>query len=102
MERQQAFQTKQLTDNLPGMLDAMARAYARRFTLSQLTDIATFFGTPSGQVYLAQAPTIMSDPDVAAWMGALMKNSMQQMPERMAELMADLKALHEKGSTHGG
>jgi len=103
MQRQQAFQTEQLTRNLPGMLDAMAHAYARRFTLPQLHDIATFFATPSGQIYLAQAPTIMSDPDVAAWMGSLMKNSMRQMPERIAELMADLKALDgKKGASHGG
>jgi len=103
MQRQQAFQTDQLTQNLPAMLDAMAHAYARRFTLPQLHDIAAFFATPSGQTYLAQAPTIMSDPDVAAWMGALMKNSMQQIPARIAELMTDLKAINgKKGVTHGG
>ena len=103
MQRQQAFQTQQLTQNLPGMLDAMAHAYARRFTLPQLHDIAEFFATPSGQVYLVQAPTVMSDPDVAAWMGTLMKNSMQHMPDRMAELMADLKAIDgKKDATHGG
>lgn len=103
MQRQQAFQTEQLTRNLPGMLDAMAHAYARRFSLSQLHDIATFFATPSGQTYLAEAPTIMSDPDVAAWMGTLMKSSMQQIPDQIAQLMADLKAVQgKKGATHGG
>jgi hypothetical protein len=103
MQRQQAFQTEQLTMNLPGMLDAMAHAYARRFSLSELHDIATFFATPSGQAYLVQAPTIMSDPDVTAWMGTLMKSSMQKMPNQIAELLADLKAMHgKKGATHGG
>jgi len=103
MQRQQAFQTEQLTRNLPGMLDAMAHAYARRFSLSELHDIATFFATPSGQTYLLQAPTIMSDPDVAAWMGTLMKSSMQQIPDQIAQLMADLKAVQgKKGATHGG
>ncbi|GAA0331457.1 hypothetical protein GCM10009087_47040 [Sphingomonas oligophenolica] len=102
MQRQQEQSTQQLLANLPGMFDAMARAYARRFTLAQLHDMATFFATPTGQVYLAQAPTIMSDPDVAAWMGDVMRSSMQRMPAEMAKLMADLKALDSKDNAHGG
>jgi hypothetical protein len=36
-------------------------------------------------------------------MGTLMKSSMQKMPDQIAELLADLKAMHgKKGATHGG
>jgi hypothetical protein len=102
MQRQQQLATDQLKTNLPGMLDAMAHAYARRFTLPQMHDMTTFFATPSGQAYLVQAPTLMSDPDVTAWMGDLMRNSMKRMPDEVAKLVAELKALDDKGKTHGG
>lgn len=102
MARQQALATEQLKANLPGMLEAMAHAYARRFTLPQLRDMATFFATPTGQVYLVQAPTIMGDPDVAAWMGDLMRTSMNRTPGEIAKLMAELKALDDKGASNGG
>lgn len=97
MERQMARSTEELIANLPGMLDAMARAYARRFTLAQLNDMATFFATPTGQVYLAQAPTIMADPDVGVWMNGLMTRSMQRMPDEVAKLKAEIEALDKKG-----
>ena len=102
LRRQQEQITQQMVANLPGMLDAMAHAYARRFTLAQLHDMAVFFATPSGQAYLSQAPTIMGDPDVAAWMGDLMRSSKQRMPGEIARLVAELKALDAKGKVHGG
>jgi len=101
LERQQALATDQLKAGLPGMLEAMAHAYARRFTLQQLRDMAAFFATPTGQAYLAQAPTIMGDPDVAAWMGNLMKTSMGRTDDELARLLAELKALDKKGASHG-
>lgn len=102
MQRQQQLATDQLRAGLPGMLDAMAHAYARRFTLPQMHDMRTFFATPSGQAYLVQAPTLMSDPDVTAWMGNLMRSSMKRMPDEVGKLTAELKALDDKGTTHGG
>ena len=96
-ERQMTTSTNDLIANLPGMLDAMARAYARRFTLAQLNDMATFFATPTGQIYLTQAPTIMADPDVGAWMNGLMTRSMQRMPDELAKLKAEIEALDKKG-----
>ncbi len=97
MERQMTTSTNDLIANLPGMLDAMARAYARRFTLAQLNDMATFFATPTGQIYLTQAPTIMADPDVGAWMNGLMTRSMQRVPDELAKLKAEIEALDKKG-----
>ncbi|MDQ2878115.1 MAG: DUF2059 domain-containing protein [Pseudomonadota bacterium] len=100
MQRQFDAETKDLNDNLPGMLDAMAHAYARRFTTEQLRDLTTFFATPTGRAYLVQAPTVMADPDVAAWMGALMNQSMKRMPDETNKLVTDLTAL-EKSDGHG-
>ena len=98
IQRQMAAGTSDLIANLPGMLDAMANAYARRFTLTQLNEMAAFFATPTGQAYLAQSPTIMADPDVGAWMNQLMTRSMQRLPEQTATLKAEIEALSKKKS----
>jgi hypothetical protein len=96
LQRQMEIGTHDLVANLPTMLDAMAKAYARRFTLVQLKEMGVFFATPTGQAYLMQAPTIMSDPDVGVWMNQLMTRSMQRLPEQMAKLKADIEALDKK------
>jgi hypothetical protein len=96
LQRQMEVGTQDLVANLPTMLDAMAKAYARRFTLVQLKEMGVFFATPTGQAYLMQAPTIMSDPDVGVWMNQLMTRSMQRLPEQMAKLKADIEALDKK------
>lgn len=96
LQRQMEIGTQDLVVNLPTMLDAMAKAYARRFTLVQLKEMGVFFATPTGQAYLMQAPTIMSDPDVGVWMNQLLTRSMQRLPEQMAKLKADIEALDKK------
>jgi hypothetical protein len=96
LQRQMEIGTQDLVANLPTMLDAMAKAYARRFTLVQLKEMGVFFATPTGQAYLMQAPTIMSDPDVGVWMNQLLTRSMQRLPEQMAKLKADIEALDKK------
>ncbi len=96
LHRQMDIGTQDLVANLPTMLDAMAKAYARRFTLVQLKEMGVFFATPTGQAYLMQAPTIMSDPDVGVWMNQLLTRSTQRLPEQMAKLKADIEALDKK------
>ncbi|MDB5712111.1 MAG: hypothetical protein JWL96_4181 [Sphingomonas bacterium] len=102
VKREQTLATQDLIAGLPSMLDAMARAYARRFTLEQLHDLSLFFATPTGQTYVVVAPTVMSDPDVAQWMTATMRRSQDRLPTELAKLMADLKAALPKGTSHGG
>lgn len=79
--------TKQM---MPAMLDAMARAYARRFTVAQLNDISAFFDTPSGKLYAERATTIMSDPDVLAAQREMVGKSMQGTMERAQAMAAKL------------
>jgi hypothetical protein len=81
---------------MPALFDAMARAYARRFTLDQMRDIGDFFKTPSGRIYVETAPTIMSDPDVMAAQRAMMTQTMSGMQERMAKLVETLRAEAKK------
>ncbi len=81
---------------MPALFEAMARAYARRFTLDQMRDIGNFFKTPSGRAYVETAPTIMSDPDVMAAQRAMMTQTMSGMQERMAKLVETLGAEAKK------
>lgn len=79
---------------MPGLWEAMARAYARRFDIAQMQEIKAFFATPTGRVYMQQALTIMSDPDIAAWQQQMLHDSLAHVQEDVAELsteMADLE-----------
>lgn len=55
-----------VSDFLPKQMDAIAHAYARKFTLVELQDVRTFAQTPSGSRFLHESMDVMSDPDVAA------------------------------------
>lgn len=101
MKRQQESSIKMLKDNFPGMMDAMTNAYARRFTAVQLGEMRTFFETPTGQIYVDQAATIMNDPDVMAWQRDLMTKGFSQMPKDIDAMMAEIKALKPQGKTGG-
>ena len=93
MDGQLARSSALLSADLPGMADAMARAYARRFDLTQLHDLSVFFATPTGRVYTGASMTIMSDPDIAAWQSGLMTKSMGHMQEDVAALTKEILAL---------
>jgi hypothetical protein len=82
--------------SMPTMLEAMARAYARRFTVAQLNDVSSFFDTPSGKLYAEQAPTVMADPDVLAAQRAVMEKSIRGTMERAQAMVAKLAAEQDK------
>ena len=95
--QQQQSTIAMLKQNFPGMVDAMARAYARRFTTAQMGELRAFFETPTGRLYIDQAATIASDSDVAAWQRDLMIKSMARIPADVDAMMAEIKALAPKG-----
>ncbi len=95
MDSQLARTTEMMRTGMPGMIDAMSRAYARRLTVSQMAEIGAFFATPTGQVYLKTAPTIMSDPDVSAWMRQNMTKAMADMPDQINAMVRELSALEK-------
>ena len=74
------------------MIDAMSRAYARRFTVEQMAELRTFFTTPTGRAYMAQATTIMSDPDIAAWQQQMMNSTMTRVMGETRKMVAELIA----------
>lgn len=97
-QRQQANSLAMLKTNFPGMMEAMANAYARRFSVTQMAEMRSFFETPTGQVYIDQAPTVVNDPDVAKWQRTLMTSAMAKMPAEIDAMMAEIRALLPKGS----
>jgi hypothetical protein len=99
-DRQQEIGLADLRAHFPAMFDAMAHAYARRFTIDQMHELEAFFGTPTGQFYMSQANQIMSDPDVAAWQQSIVTRTMARMPEEVAGLQRDIEALDSKSKPH--
>jgi hypothetical protein len=81
--------TDLLRANMPALADAMAKAYARRFTEPQLKEIGAFFATPTGREYVAQSMTLMSDPDVQAAQRTMMVQAMSGMQSRIAEFASE-------------
>ncbi|QLC24954.1 DUF2059 domain-containing protein [Parasphingopyxis algicola] len=91
--QQQRVETGELmVATLPGLVEAMTRAYARRFTVRQLRDMIDFFERNTGRAYLAEAATIMADPDIAAWQRNTMARAMTMMDDDIEALMADVGA----------
>lgn len=93
MDRQQKATAEVLRKSLPDMLDAMAKAYARRFTIPQLREIGAFFATPTGQLYIMESSKILGDPDIAGWLQQFMRSRMEQMPDEVSTLEQELEAL---------
>lgn len=79
--------------NLPSMIEAMSRAYARRFTRREMREIGEFFETTAGRAYLQQSNSIMADPDIAAWQRETMARSMQHLQTDIQDFMTRLSAL---------
>jgi hypothetical protein len=77
----------------PELREAMAQAYARHFTLGELSDLDRFFATPSGGKFAGQYMTIMTDPAMTDEMKAMMPKMMQQMPQFIAAAQKATAAL---------
>lgn len=89
--RQTQSAIEQLKAQMPELIEAMSRAYARRFTTSQLDELHTFFRTPTGQLYVTEVMGIMSDPDVAEWQRNSMAKSMEKLPEELKKMQEELE-----------
>jgi hypothetical protein len=87
---------KIVRETMPSLFEAMAIAYARRFTTEQLAEVGRFFDTPTGRIYADQAPTIMSDPAVLAAQRAMMAKSFEGLQDRVKEMAKKIEASAKK------
>jgi hypothetical protein len=63
----------------PPMREGLARAYARKFSVEQLTEMNGFFATPTGSLYASESFLLQADPEV-------MQATFSALPTLMAEL----------------
>lgn len=77
----------------PKVRVALARAYAREYTLPELQDLQRFFATPAGSHYARSSMELMMGPDMAQGMAEAMPEIMKQMPALMQAAQAGTKDL---------
>lgn len=56
----------------PPIRAAIARIYARRYSLSELGELDAFFATPTGARYAEDSLTLMNDPEMVQTMASMM------------------------------
>jgi hypothetical protein len=73
-----------LMDKLePRVRVALGKAFARRFTLQQLSDLEAFFATPSGAAFAKDYLLTFMDPEMMREMSAFTPEMMRAMPDIM-------------------
>ena len=72
----------------PEMRSGLARAYARKFTAEQLTELNRFFATPVGHAYAAESMMLWVDPEITTLMGKMMPELVTEMPAIMEKVQA--------------
>ena len=77
----------------PAMRNALAHAYARRFTVAELGDLGRFFATPTGRAYAADQMTLMMSPDMADAFQGFAPRMIQAMPAIKAKVIEATKGL---------
>ncbi|WP_333573338.1 DUF2059 domain-containing protein [Sphingomonas sp.] len=77
----------------PKVRVAIARAYAREYTLPELQDFQRFFATPAGTHYARSSMELMMGPDMAQTMAEAMPEIMKQMPALVQAAQAGTKDL---------
>lgn len=82
-----------MTEIEPDVRSAMAKSYARRFSVSELGDLDRFFATPTGAAYAHDSMMLMMGPDMVQAMQAFVPKLMKEMPAIMAKAQDATKDL---------
>ena len=86
-----------MTETEPSVRDALAHAYARRFTVAQLAELDHFFATPTGKAYVADSLTLMMSPDMPQALQDFTPRFIKAMPEIIAKVTEATKDLPPAG-----
>ena len=73
----------------PPIRAAIARIYARRYSLTELGELDAFFATPTGARYAEDSLTLMNDPEMVQTMASMM---VELMPALMDAAMDQANA----------
>lgn len=72
----------------PSYRAGLARAFATRFSASELAELQQFFATPVGARYASESMLIYADPQVMAAMNEMMPAMFEMMPGMIEEMQA--------------
>jgi len=81
-----------LRKHIPSIMQGMTSAYAKIFTVEELSDILAFVETPSGRKFFELSPAVMGDANFASANQRYLDESMRLLGPAQRELMDDLKA----------
>lgn len=87
----------------PAIFDAVARAYARNFSIDELKVIDAFAGTQAGQHFISRGASLLADPDVSAANQAYIAEVLAMLPverEKIAAETRDYLAKHPEVLEH--
>lgn len=82
-----------LGDMEPPMRSGLAKAYARKFTGAQLTDLNSFLATPTGNIYASEWMALQADPEVMLAVIKAVPPLVTKFIDRAPELEKDFKEL---------
>ncbi len=82
-----------LGDMEPPMREGMSKAYARKFTAAQLTDLNTFLATPTGTIYANEWMALQADPEVMLAVIKAVPPLITKFIDRAPEIEKDFKDL---------
>jgi len=82
-----------LTDLERPMRDGMAKAYARKFSAAQLTDLNSFLATPTGRVYASEWMALQADPEVMVAVMKALPPMVTKFMDRGPQIEKDMKEL---------
>ncbi|RYD43746.1 MAG: DUF2059 domain-containing protein [Sphingomonadales bacterium] len=82
-----------LGDMEPPMRDGMSKAYARKFTAAQLTDLNGFLATPTGAIYANEWMALQADPEVMLAVIKAVPPLITKFIDRAPQIEKDMKDL---------
>lgn len=85
-----------LNGHIPALMDAMAQAYSREFSLAELSELRAFADTPAGQHFFLRSSAVLSDPSFRAANEAYMRDLMPTIDKMREETVRDLMAYFAK------
>lgn len=82
-----------LTDLERPMRGGMAKAYARKFSAAQLTDLNSFLATPTGSLYASEWMALQADPEVMVAVMKALPPMVTKFMDRGPQIEKDMKEL---------
>lgn len=84
-----------LADMEAPMRAGLAKAYARKFSAEQLTEMNGFFATPTGKFYAAESLALQADPEVMVAMVRAVPALVGKFIDRAPDIEAQFKSMEE-------